>query len=204
VTAEKRNDEHGRSIVGHGVGHGLRCWSRRCAVVGLAALALTLLSFPAAARQPGPALEMYTLEGPADKIAEAAHGLELAALRRTASGIRADAVLTKGQRAKLVTSGVAVTLKRNQKSVTQQAAAQALGGYNVWRSWDEPGGIRDELFDVARWNPQIVKLVVLGRSHQGRPVQVAERGADGTAATTGTPRCDRSVWTDPGQDRSIP
>jgi hypothetical protein len=145
-------------------------WSRRCAVVGLAAFALAFVSFPAAARQPGPALEMYTLEGPADKIAEAAHGLELAGLRQTASGVTADAVLTKGQRAKLLASGVEVVLKRNEKgqTVTQQAAAQAVGGYNVWRSWDEPGGIRDELFDVARRNPQLVKLVVLGRSHQGR------------------------------------
>jgi len=147
-------------------------WSRRCAVVGLAALALSLLSFPAAARQPDPALEMYTLEGPADKIADAAHGLELAGLRQTASGIRADAVLTKGQRAKLVASGVEVTLKRNEngQTVTQQAAAQAAGGYNVWRSWDEPGGIRDELRQIARRNPQFVKLVVLGRSTQGREI----------------------------------
>ena len=29
--------------------------------------------------------------------------------------------------------------------MTEQAAAQAAGGFNVWRSWDEPGGIRDEL-----------------------------------------------------------
>jgi Zinc carboxypeptidase/Immune inhibitor A-like, MAM domain len=147
-------------------------WSRRGAVVGLAAFALAFVSFPAAAQQPAPELEMYTLEGPADKIAEAAHGLELAGLRHTASGVRADAVLTKGQRDKLVASGVEVTLKRNEKgqTVTQQATAQAVGGYNVWRSWDEPGGIRDELFDVARRNPQIVKLVVLGHSTQGREI----------------------------------
>jgi murein tripeptide amidase MpaA len=54
--------------------------------------------------------------------------------------------------------------------VRAQAAAQAVGGYNVWRSWDEPGGIRDELHRVASQNPEIVKLVVLGRSVQGREI----------------------------------
>ena len=45
-----------------------------------------------------------------------------------------------------------VRLKRNAKgqTVTEQAAAQAAAGFDVWRSWDEPGGIRDELYQVAR------------------------------------------------------
>jgi Zinc carboxypeptidase len=113
---------------------------------------------------------MYTLEGSADRIAEAAGGVELAGVRQTASGLKADAVLTEHQRAKVAASGVKITLKRNKKgqTVTEQAAAQAVGGFTVWRSWDEPGGIRDELFAIARNNPQLVKLEVLGRSHQGR------------------------------------
>jgi hypothetical protein len=113
---------------------------------------------------------MYTLEGPTDRIAEAVPGLELAGQRQTAAGINADAVLTQGQRDKLAGSGVKVTVKRNKKgqSVSEQAAAQAKAGYKIYRSWDEPGGIRDELYDVARQNPQLVKLVVLGRTYQGR------------------------------------
>ena len=52
--------------------------------------------------------------------------------------------------------------------MSEQAAAQAAAGFTVWRSWDEPGGIRDELYRLARDNPQLVKLVVLGRTYQGR------------------------------------
>jgi len=117
-----------------------------------------------------PTLEEYTVEGSEDKIAEAVGGVELAGVQQTQSGIRADAVLTRSQRAKLAASGVEVRLTRNRKgqTVTEQAAAQAAGGYNVYRSWDEPGGIRDELYAVARRNPQLVKLEVLGRTHQGR------------------------------------
>jgi zinc carboxypeptidase/immune inhibitor InhA-like protein len=143
---------------------------RRSAMVGLATVAVVLAVTPAASGQGREQLEMYTLEGSAGSIARAAGGVELAGVEQTASGIRADAVLTESQRAKVAASGVKVTLKRNKKgqTVTEQAAAQAAGGFDVWRSWDEPGGIRDELYDVARDNPQLVKLEVLGRTYQGR------------------------------------
>jgi hypothetical protein len=145
-------------------------WSRFGALVGLAAVAIALAIVPAAAGQGREKLDMYTLKGQADKIARATEGIELAGLRYTRYGIRADAVLTQGQRAKLVASGVKVRLKRNARGRTgrAQAAAQAAGGFNVWRSWDEPGGIRDELYRVARENPRLVKLEVLGQTHQGR------------------------------------
>jgi hypothetical protein len=144
--------------------------SRSGAMPVLVAVAIALVIAPAAAGKGREKLEMYTLEGRADKIAQAAGGVELAGTRQTASGVRADAVLTESERAKVAAAGVKVTLKRNKKgqTVTEQAAAQAIGGFQVWRSWDEPGGIRDELFDVARRNPQLVKLEVLGRTRQGR------------------------------------
>jgi hypothetical protein len=145
-------------------------WSRFGVLVGLAAAAIALTIVPAAAGQGREKLEMYTVAGNAGKIAKATQGLELAGLRYTRRGIRADVVLTNAQRAKLAASGVKVKLKRNRRgrTVSAQAAAQAVGGYNVYRSWDEPGGIRDELYQVARKNPQLVKLEVLGRTHQGR------------------------------------
>ena len=147
-------------------------WSRLSVVVVLTAVAVALAIAPAASGQGVDelGLEMYTLKGPADKISEAAGGTELAGVRQTQSGLRAEAVLTRGQSAKLAASGVQVELTRNRKgqTVTQQAAAQAAGGYNVYRSWDEPGGIRDELYNVAQNNPQLVKLEVLGTTEQGR------------------------------------
>jgi Zinc carboxypeptidase len=144
--------------------------SRVSAVVGFAVFAIALAIAPVAAGQDRPTLQEYTLEGRADKIAEAVGGAELAGVQQTASGIRADAVLTQSQRAKVAASGVDIELTRNKKgqTVTEQAALQAAGGYNVYRSWDEPGGIRDELYQVARRNPQLVKLEVLGTTHEGR------------------------------------
>jgi hypothetical protein len=143
---------------------------RRSAMFGLAIFAAVLAVAPVASAKTRAQLEMYTLEGSAGSIAQAAGGVELAGVQQTASGIRADAVLTESQRDKVAAAGVKVTLTRNSKgqTVTEQAAAMAVGGFQVWRSWDEPGGIRDELFDVARSNPQLVKLEVLGRTYQGR------------------------------------
>jgi hypothetical protein len=145
-------------------------WSRFGALVGLAAVAIALTIAPTAAGQGRERLEMYTLSGSVEKITRGTQGVELAGLRYTRRGIRADAVLTRSQRAKLVASGVKVRLKRNRRgrTVSAQAAAQAVGGFNVYRSWDEPGGIEDELFRVARNNPRLIDLDVLGRTHQGR------------------------------------
>ncbi len=162
--------------------------SRRAVVALLASIALSVVSLPAIARQPDASLEMYTLDGPADKIAEAVPGLELAAVHQTGSGITADAVLTRAQRNKMAASGVKVTVKRNKKgqSVSEQAAAQAAAGYKVYRSWDQPGGFRDVLYEVALSNPLLVKLEVLGHTHQGRELiglkltQSAREIADGS------------------------
>jgi hypothetical protein len=80
--------------------------SRFFALVGLAALATVLTVAPTAAAQGPERLEMYTLTGAAQKILRATGGVELTGVRYTRRGIRADAVLTRGQRAKLVASGV--------------------------------------------------------------------------------------------------
>ena len=143
---------------------------RLTTLVGSVAASLVLLAAPAAWGQGRDGLQMYTVQGPAGEVAEATQGVELAGVEQTASGTKAEAVLTRGQVSKLRASGVSVKLTRNKKgqTVAEQAAAMAVNGFNVWRSWDEQGGIRDELYRLARENPQLVKLEVLGHTHQGR------------------------------------
>src|SRR5215210_1746693 len=157
-------------------------WSRLAAALGLAALTAAFAITPAAAGKGREKLEMYTLEGRADAIARVTQGVELAGVRRTASGIKAYAVLTASRRAKVAASGVDISLTRNKKGQTasEQAAAQKAAGFAVWRSWDQRGGIRDELYDIARRNRDIVKLEVLGRTHQGREL-IALKVTDGAA-----------------------
>ena len=144
--------------------------SRFAAVVALVSAGFALGLAPPAAGQSSEGLEMYGLEGSAETIAETVGGAELIDVEPTPAGIRADAVLTAEDASKLRARGVGVGLIRNEdgETVTQQARAMAVNGFNVYRSWDEQGGIRDELYELARENRSLVKLEVLGHTAQGR------------------------------------
>jgi hypothetical protein len=116
-------------------------------------------------------LEVYTVQAAAGDVDTLLRqGLDVVAVRTAGDGVEIDVVLTNRERASLQAQGFKVNPKKNKdgKTQTQLAAEQAAAGYNVYRSWDEPGGIRDELKALARNNPQLVKLEVLGQTHQGR------------------------------------
>jgi hypothetical protein len=87
-------------------------------------------------------------------------------------GDRVDLVLTAQEAERLRARGVDVSLKRNGRgqTVREQADAMAAAGYQVYRSYDEAGGIRDELYALAKRYPAIVKLEVIGRTLQGREI----------------------------------
>ncbi|MGI5287445.1 M14 family zinc carboxypeptidase [Nonomuraea polychroma] len=65
---------------------------------------------------------------------------------------------------------------RNPQGQTQlQAAkAQATGGYTVWKSYSEPGGIADQIKAIANANKDIVKLQSIGKSVQGKDILAAK------------------------------
>ena len=135
------------------------------------------------------ALDMYTAEVTAAEAAViAAGGFDVADSRVTDAGVSLDIVLTADEAKALKARGLDVKVKKNKdgKSAKQLADEQAASGYTVWRSWDEKGGIRDELYRLAKDNPQLVKLEVLGHTYQGREIialkltQGARGIADGT------------------------
>ena len=118
-------------------------------------------------------LEMYTATVDRATVAKLAReGVDIAATKQVAGGVRVDLVLSARGRDRLAAQGVRLALKRNKDGLTvqEQAAKQAANGFTVWRSWDERGGIRDELYEIARKNPTLVKLEVIGHSRQGREI----------------------------------
>jgi hypothetical protein len=118
-------------------------------------------------------LDAYTAVVEADQLpAIARQGIDVSGQRPVADGIELDMVVDQAQAKRLRGQGVDLELTRVRggQTVQQFAAAQAAGGFTVWRSFDEPGGIRDQLYAAARDNPQLVKLEVLGHSHQGREI----------------------------------
>ena len=146
-------------------------------VVGVASLALVFSVLSpigaSAAEDDAGALDMYTADVSTEQAAELAKaGLDIAASRANENGVSMDLILTEDEATALAARGVDVKVKKGKdgKSAKQMAEEQAAGGYNVWRSYDEKGGIRDQLYKIAKDNPQLVKLVVLGHTAQGREI----------------------------------
>ncbi len=132
------------------------------------------------------ALDVYTADvGTAEAAELLAAGYDVADTRYTESGVSLDIVLTDDEAKGLRERGIDIRVKKNKdgKSPRQLAAEQAESGYEVFRSWDEPGGIRDELYQLAKDNPQLVKLVVLGHTYEGRELIALKvtQGAKGVA-----------------------
>ncbi len=130
-------------------------------------------------------LDAYTaVVTAAEMPAIAEQGIEVSGQRQVADGVEVDMVLDQVQAERLRGRGVDVRLTRVRGGQTVQefAAAQAANGFNVWRSYDESGGIRDQLYAAARNNPQLVKLEVLGHTGQGREIIAVKltQGARGT------------------------
>ena len=134
-------------------------------------VAVLAIAGPAAAQ--GEQLEAYTAVVDAEGLAAVVdQGFDLHGAQRVAGGTEVDLVMNRAQRAKLADAGVdaKLTRVRGGRTVQQLAARQAANGFEVWRSYDEPGGIEDQMHAAARDNPRIAKLVKLGRTIQGRDI----------------------------------
>ena len=133
-------------------------------------------------------LEMYTATVTRAQVAKLVReGYDVAATRAVPGGVEVDLVLSGAEVARLQGQGLQLGLKKNRdgKTATQLAAEQAASGYTVWRSYDEPGGIRDELYQIAQANPSRVKLEVIGHSVQGREI-IALKVTQGAGLPDGT------------------
>jgi hypothetical protein len=118
-----------------------------------------------------PTLEMYTAVVSAAEFQDLqTRGFDVASVEPTEGGVRVALVLSTEERNALRKEGIDLGLWRDRQGRTQteRAALQQANGFEVYRSFDEPGGIRDEMYELARNNPQLLKLEVLGTTHQGR------------------------------------
>ena len=115
---------------------------------------LTLaFAVPASAAQ----LDAYTAVVKPNQLRTLAEqGFDITTQQNVAGGIEVGLVLDQAQRAKLADDGINARLTRVKGGQThrQFAAEQAANGFQVWRSYDEPGGFRDQMYEVARDNPR--------------------------------------------------
>src|ERR687886_2729267 len=126
--------------------------------LALAAVVLATAASAAPGRGNGH-LEMYTATVARADVAKLVHdGYDVVAVRPAGERAEVDLVLSAREERLLERRGIEIRVKRdkNGKSQTELAAEQAAGGHVVWRSWDQAGGVRAELYDIAQKNPKIV------------------------------------------------
>ncbi len=153
----------------------------------LSALALVVggvAASPAAAAPSNDPLDVYVAQVTGEQAGELSRqGFDIAGSRAAGDRVEVELVISEGQREQLAKRGVRAEVKKNKdgKSARQLAAEQSVNGFTVWRSFDEPGGIRDQLYALARNNQNLVKLEVLGRTGQGREIIAVKvtQGANG-------------------------
>ncbi|MEW9533477.1 M14 family zinc carboxypeptidase [Microbispora sp. NPDC049125] len=127
----------------------------------------------AEALPPADRSELYRVEGPPGTGATLAQeGFDV--VRRRIEGARERVELTaaRAELAGIRDLGLAPRPVRDSRGRTQlQAArAQAAGGYAVWRSYSQQGGIADKLRAIAAHNGDVAKLESIGRSVQGKDI----------------------------------
>ena len=82
-----------------------------------------------------------------------------------------EVVLTGEQAARLATKGVELSVKKVRgKEASQALREQSADGWSAYRSYSEPGGIRDEITSTAARFPKLTKVETIGKSVQGKPI----------------------------------
>jgi hypothetical protein len=150
-------------------------------LLALGGLSVIMLAFgpPGAGARPdagaggGGALEMYRATLVPEQLAElTAEGYDVTVDELTPEGARVALVLSPGERRAVAERGIDLEVWRDARGRTQAqaAAAQARGGYKVYRPYDGPNGIAAELRKLAKRNRKFVQLKRIGRTLQGRPI----------------------------------
>ena len=103
-------------------------------------------------------------------------GYDVTPAETTMKGTRVGLVLSAGERKALESKGISLTFQsagRERKAGRQTvSAADSIYGWDVFRSYDEPGGIEDQVRAIASrpQNRGFTKLYDIGDTIQGRDI----------------------------------
>src|SRR3954452_18285955 len=165
-------------------------------VVPLVLLLLLVLAVPASA---GTGLHAYRANAKGLKqLRELKRlGFDLTEGERR-KGVEVDA--TRAQVRKLRRAGIRTKLIRTKRGRTalKASAAQAAGGYQVWRPYartdvevsgaagNPTANIKTQIQRIAQQNPGIVKLETIGHSLRGQPIYAVKVTKDARKVADGT------------------
>jgi hypothetical protein len=119
-------------------------------------------------------LQMYTATVNAKQLEELRQGgYDIASIENTVNGLEVDLVLYKEERDALLARGLDVLVTRNEDGLTSTQAAfeQAALADPVFRPWDGPGNIEEELLALDD-DPKEKDVAVydIGDTHEGRDI----------------------------------
>jgi len=179
--------------------HQFRRPMKRIAVVTVGALVMGLMSLvgvtiPLASAEPpsaGDGLTVFVGELSADQlmvlVASGVDRQEVTATAASGGGFDVEVVLRPDQAAKLRAQGVELQEKVvDGATVSQRLNAEAAKEYSVFRSYSEPGGIKDEMEEFAAKHRNLVKLEVIGHSVQGQEIIALKVTADARNVADGS------------------
>ena len=151
-----------------------RLRGRLVTLTTMAIAGLVIAAAPANAAGPGPeALQMYEATVNPEQFSQLqTEGFDVVDPEPVSGGVAVDLVLSGSEREALAQRGIDLELFRDENGRTAQqlAARQAANGFNVWRDYDGPDGIREYLSDFVAAHPKTAKLVVIGTTTQGREI----------------------------------
>jgi Zinc carboxypeptidase/Immune inhibitor A-like, MAM domain len=105
--------------------------------------------------------------------------------------VEVEVVLSGEQADQLAEEGVALEPKLvDGQTVAELSTLQAEAGFEVFRPYSGPGGLKEEFEQIAADNPDIVKLVTIGQTQQGQDIialkitRKANREKDGAKPAT--------------------
>ena len=159
----------------------------RTLVVAVVAAVAVVLPIQATSAAPngggGGHLDAYTAVVTVEQLKDLVQaGYDVTDQQAKGNQVEVGLVLSPGEQGRLKAQGIDVKLTRVKgKTLRQMAEEQAASGYTVWRSYDEPGGIADQMREAAARYPQVAKLVSLGTTYQGRDI-LALKITQGAAA----------------------
>ena len=119
-------------------------------------------------------LDLYVVE--TDASTEAAlrsAGYDIVSSAPAGERVRLEIVMSPSEAAKVRKQfDIELSLKRNKDGVTtaEAAALEAQSGFDVWRSWSESGGLRDEFLSLADQYDELTQLIPIGESVQGQTI----------------------------------
>ena len=156
---------------------------KRIAVVTVGAMVMGLMTLvgvtiPLASAAPvsaGDGLTVFVGELTADQlmvlVSSGVDRQEITATAAPGGSFDVEVVLNPDQAAKLRAQGVEIREKVvDGSTVSQRLNAEAAKEYSVFRSYSEPGGIKDEMVEFAAKHRNLVKLEVIGHTVQGQEI----------------------------------